>query len=173
MQDLLPFCHYLFYMKRLVPRLFRRNDTNPSMNLTEVIVHNCILINTETVEIICYCLNQHGRTAEIVFTIFWCLMILQVGIADAVNRKSGIILYTCSIGFGVLVVERQVEMEVGEFLLKFPEVFQEEGLAQGARTIEEMHLSVSRLERLGHVHLCPSVSSFSPAYLSSACRLPS
>lgn len=53
MQDLLPFCHYLFYMKRLVPRLFRRNDTNPSMNLTEVIVHNCILINAETVEIIC------------------------------------------------------------------------------------------------------------------------
>ena len=46
-------------------------------------------------------------------------------------------------------------MEIGEFLFQFPEVFQEESLAQSTCSIEEVHLSVCGVKGLSHMHdLC-------------------
>ena len=44
--------------------------------LSEVIVHDCILINTDAVKIVCNSLDEHWRSTEVVLTILWCLVIL-------------------------------------------------------------------------------------------------
>ena len=79
-------------------------------------------------------------------------MVLKIGVANAINGKSLIIFHALSICNGVLAVEREVEMEIGVFLLQLPEVLKEEGFTQSACSIEEVKLAVACVERLGHVH---------------------
>ena len=43
-------------------------------------------------------------------------------------------------------------MEVGELLLKLPEILHEEGFIQATGTIEEVELTVGAMQRLRHVH---------------------
>ena len=98
--------------------------------LSEVIIHDSILVNTKTIKIIGNCLDKHRRSTEIVLTIFWCLVLLQILITNTVNSKTSVILHASLISLRVLTVEREVEMEVRIFLLKLPEVFKEECLTE-------------------------------------------
>ena len=99
------------------------------MDLSEIVVHNAFWVYTERIEVVGNCLDEHRRSAEIVLAILWSLVVLQVCIADTVYCKSFVILHALSIGNRVLAVEREVEVEVRIFLLQFPEVLKEEGLA--------------------------------------------
>ena len=73
--------------------------------LSEVIVHDALRINSQRIQIIGYGLDQHWRSAEIVLAILWCLVILQVGVTDAVNSKALVVLHALSICHWVLAVQ--------------------------------------------------------------------
>ena len=73
--------------------------------LSEVIIHDALRIYSQRIQIIGYGLDQHWRSAEIVLAILWCLVILQVGVTDAVNSKSLVVLHALSICHWVLAVE--------------------------------------------------------------------
>ena len=62
------------------------------------------------------------------------------------------IFHACGIGGRVGTVEREVEVEIREFLLQTEEIFEIENLVQRTRTVEIMHFAVGRLQSLGHVH---------------------
>ena len=72
------------------------------IGLSEVIVHNSILINTNTIKIIGHSLDEHWRSTEIVLTVLRCFMILKILITDTVNRKACVILYSCLISLRVI-----------------------------------------------------------------------
>ena len=122
------------------------------IGLPEIVVHDILRLHAQRIEIVGHGLDQHWRTAKVVLAVFRCIVILEIGVADAVHRKAGIVLHTGCVGLGIRTVEREMEVEIGEFLFQLPEVLQEEGLCQRAGTIEEMHLTVSAVQRLGHVH---------------------
>ena len=73
--------------------------------LSEVIIHDALRINSQRIQIIGYGLDQHWRSAEIVLAILWCLVILQVGVTDAVNSKALVVLHALSICHWVLAVQ--------------------------------------------------------------------
>ena len=79
-------------------------------------------------------------------------MLAEVFVTDAVDGETGVVLHAGLIGLRVLTVEREVEVEVRIFLLQFPEVLEEERLAERACPVEEVHLTVAHVQRLGHVH---------------------
>ena len=43
-------------------------------------------------------------------------------------------------------------MEVGVFLLQFPEILEEERLTESTCAVKEVELAVCSVERLGHMH---------------------
>ena len=73
--------------------------------LSEVIIHDSILVNTKTIKIIGNCLDKHRRSTEIVFTIFWSLMVLKILITNAVNSKASIVFYASFISLWILTVK--------------------------------------------------------------------
>lgn len=120
--------------------------------LSEVVVHDALGLHAEAVEVIGDGLDQHGRTAEVVLTVFRSVVVLEVGVAHAVDREAGIVFHAGGISLRIRTVEGEMHVEVGELLLQFPEVFEEERLGEGAGTIEEVHLTVGAMDLTGHVH---------------------
>ena len=62
------------------------------------------------------------------------------------------VLHACCIGGRVGTVERQMEVEIGEFLLQTEEIFEVEDLVQRTRTVEIVHFAVGRVQRFRHMH---------------------
>ena len=120
--------------------------------LAKIVVHNALRIYAERIEIVGNGLDKHWRAAEVIFTVFGCIVVLKIGVANAINGKSLIIFHALSIGNRVLAVKREVEMEIGIFLLQLLEVFKEECFTQSACSIEEVELAVACMERFCHVH---------------------
>ena len=73
-------------------------------HLSKIVVHNRILLHTQTVEIVGDRLNEHGRTAKIIFAVFGRFVILQIGVANAIHGKPSIIFHTGGIGLRVGLV---------------------------------------------------------------------
>ena len=98
------------------------------MPLSEIIVHYAFRLYSKTVEISRHGLDEHWWSAQVIFAVFWSVMVFKVCVAHAVDGEACIVFHTCCIGLRVRTVEREVHVEVGEFLLQFPEVFKEERL---------------------------------------------
>ena len=98
----------------------------------------------------------HGAgTAHIVFDILGSLVVFEVGLEHHLVYEAGGVGNTCLISCRIRTVEGKVEMEIGELLLQLMEVVKIEHLVEGTSAIEIMHLAVSGVEGLGHVHyLC-------------------
>ena len=73
--------------------------------LSEVVVHDRLWFYAKRIKIVCYSLDEHRWSAEIILAIFGCIVILEISVANAVNGKSGVILHTCSVGLGIGSVE--------------------------------------------------------------------
>ena len=105
-------CKHRFYFYNLLPEILLPEslpEGKPSGRegylLSEIIVHDALRINSQRIQIICNGLDQHWRSAEIVLAILWCLVILQVGVTDAVNSKTLVVLHALSICHWVLAVQ--------------------------------------------------------------------
>ena len=79
-------------------------------------------------------------------------MILEIRVIHHLVYEARGVRNASLISLGIGTVQRQVEVEVGIFLLQLMEIFQEEGLAQAARSIEEVHFTVTCVQSLRHVH---------------------
>ena len=83
-------------------------------------------------------LRHHRRSTEVVFDIFGSIVLLEVCITHNRSDETWSILDAEAISLGVWTVERQVEVEVGEFLFQSEEVFEEEYFVDSTCTIEEL-----------------------------------
>ena len=68
-------------------------------------------------------------------------MVLEVGLVEDVVNEADLVVHSCCIGLGILTVEGQMELEVGELALYLVEVLEVEGLLQAAGTVEEVDLA--------------------------------
>lgn len=73
--------------------------------LSEVIIHDTLLLNTNTIQIVGNSLDKHWRSAEVVLAVLGCLVVLQIGVADAVHGETGVVLHAQFVGMRILTVE--------------------------------------------------------------------
>ena len=105
----------------------------------KVIKADHVVFDAERVQEVEDGLCHHWRTAEVVLTVFGCLMSLEVGVAHNGSHEARCVLDTCCICLRIGTVESEVEVEVGEVLLELQEVIEERNLLQRAGTIEIVH----------------------------------
>ena len=79
-------------------------------------------------------------------------MVFEICVVDYLMNESGGVFHTGRIRRGVGAVKGEMELEVGEFLLKLQEVVEIEYLVERARAVEVVHLAVGGLQGLCHVH---------------------
>ena len=108
----------------------------------EVVVVDVFGIDTKRVKHLIDCVAHHARTTHVVLDVFRRRVILEIGVVHHLMHKSRRICHSGSIGSRVGTVERKVELEVREILLKLEEIFEIEHFVECASTIEVRHLSV-------------------------------
>ena len=78
---------------------------------TEIIESDHVILNAERVEKIENGLSHHWRSAEVVLTILWSLMLLEVCIAHNWSYEARSIFDSCCICLWIWTVEGKMEVE--------------------------------------------------------------
>ena len=115
--------------------------------LSEVIIHDALRIYSQRIQIICNGLDQHWRSAEIVLAILWCLVILQVGITDAVNSKALVVLHALSI-FRNLQTFQWIFLKIFIFILKISSLYLQKFHMQFKYETEELKIHLCNINKL-------------------------
>lgn len=85
---------------------------------SEIVEAYHIVLHSERMEKVEDGLGHHRRTAEIVFAVFWVLMLFEVCIAHYRSYEARGIAKPCCISLRVRTVECEVEMEIRIVFLK-------------------------------------------------------